>query len=429
MSKGLMKSFIIFMILCLTLVGCSSRTGQSDDPKPGSGAKGSDEGKTKISAFMFINDPSRQDLYREIAGEFMKENPDINVEMQFPGEYENVMKVKMAANDLPDIFDTHGWAKVRYGNYLADLRDEPWADELTDSIKGVVSDEDGKVYALPVIEAKQGIAYNAGLLEKYGIEVPQTLDELIAASEQILEKSNGKTVPFYFSGVDKWTIGQFFDLFANSLFITPEKNDKEALLNNSFDWRKWDELPKKFQEIQKKGLINKDVLTAKYSDLPKSFAEERTAFALVGPYISDEVHKINPDIKIGLMPVPAIAEGDKPNFSGGEHSSMGIWKDSKHPEEAKKLLQFFAKKENLARLSDATKLPSGIKGVTASHELVGYYEKYNDVQVVPYFDRVYLPNGIWDTMCVQGAELLADRITPKDYSDVMKKEVERLNNK
>jgi raffinose/stachyose/melibiose transport system substrate-binding protein len=429
MSKGFMKSFIIFMILSLILVGCSSRTGQSDDNKVSSGETSSDDDKTKISAFMYISDPSRQELYKEIAGEFMRENPDISVEMQFPGEYENVMKVKMAANDLPDIFDTHGWAKVRYGNYLADLRDEPWAGELTDSIKNVVTDTDGKVYALPVIEAKQGITYNADLLEKYGIEVPKTLDEMIAASEQILKKSGGKTVPFYFSGVDKWTIGQFFDLFANSQFITPEKNEKEALLKNTFDWSKWDVLPRKFQEIQKKGLINEDVLTAKYSDLAKSFAEERVAFALVGPYISDEVHKINPDVKIGLMPVPAIEAGDEPNFSGGEHSSMGIWKDTKHSKEAKKLLQFFAKKENLARISDATKLPSGIKGVKANHEFVEYYEKYNDVQVVPYFDRVYLPNGIWDTMCVQGTELLAGRITPKEYSNVMKKEVDRLSNK
>ena len=58
----------------------------------------------------------------------MKANPDIKVEFSAPGaDYEKLMKIKMAANDMPDVFSTHGWAKVRYGDFLLDLRDQPWA--------------------------------------------------------------------------------------------------------------------------------------------------------------------------------------------------------------------------------------------------------------------------------------------------------------
>ncbi|GAA3329623.1 hypothetical protein GCM10020331_078490 [Ectobacillus funiculus] len=34
--------------------------------------------------------------------------------------------------------------KIRYGKYLADLKDQEWASQLTDSIKPVVTDEQGK---------------------------------------------------------------------------------------------------------------------------------------------------------------------------------------------------------------------------------------------------------------------------------------------
>jgi raffinose/stachyose/melibiose transport system substrate-binding protein len=115
-------------------------------------------------------------------------------------------------------------------------------------------------------EAKDGFTYNADLLEQLNIPVPSTFDELMAAADKIVKETNGETVPFHFSGIDDWTIGQYFDLMATPLLISPEQNEKEALLNGTFDWTKWTPLPEKFQEMHKKGYINKDVITAKYSD-------------------------------------------------------------------------------------------------------------------------------------------------------------------
>jgi len=39
---------------------------------------------------------------------------------------------------------------------------------------------------------------------------------------------------------------------------------------------------------------------------------------------------------------------------------------------------------------------------------------------------VYLPNGMWDVMCKNGQDLLAGGITPREFSENMKKEYERL---
>lgn len=428
MKTRFMKGAAIALAAIMLLAGCSSRSGDTaTDTEP---AKKNHSASTKITVDSSVNDPVVQRAYKDIVAAFEEENPDIEVDLQFPGsEHDNILKVKMAANEMPDIFDTHGWAQVRYGNYLADLRDEPWVPQLTDTIKDVVTDKDGKVYALVLSEAKDGFTYNADLLEQLNIPVPSTFDELMAAADKIVKETNGETVPFHFSGIDDWTIGQYFDLMATPLLISPEQNEKEALLNGTFDWTKWTPLPEKFQEMHKKGYINKDVITAKYSDASRQFAEGKVAFVMVNPSFAEEVRKMNQEMKIGYMPVPALVADDEPSFSGGERFTMGVWKDTKNMEEAKKLLAFFAKPENMSKIANVTMLPPGLKGVDAKHEFSPYYEQYKDVRVFPYFDRVYLPSGMWDVLCKQGTELLADRITPEQYSEVMKQEVERLRNR
>ncbi|MBW5445543.1 extracellular solute-binding protein [Cohnella sp. CFH 77786] len=424
------------------LLGCSKREGtsgasatpsaapQESTVKEDSGAKSSGGEKVKLTVYSTTNDKPVQEVYKQIAAAFTSENPNIEVDLQFPGsEYENILKVKMAANDLPDVFDTHGWAVVRYGKYLADLRDEPWVPNMTDTIKDVVTDKDGKVHALVMSEAKDGLTYNVDMLKQYNIEPPKTFDELMAAAEKIKKESKGAVTPFFFSGIDDWMIGQFFDYFATSQLISPQQNEAQNLLNKTFDWKKWTPLPEKYLEMFKKGYINKDVLTAKYSDLPQQFAEGKVAFTLLGPSFADEVHKINPDLKIGFMPVPSMVSGDEPNFSGGERYTFGAWKDGKHLKEAKQLIAFFAKTENMEKIANVTKLPPGLKGVSATHEFTEYYEKYANIRVFPYFDRVYLPSGMWDVMCKTGSALLGGSVTPEQFSEKMKQEAERLSNK
>lgn len=430
-----LKPGVIALILAAAIAlsgGCASKdsgapSGAANRPADaGSNASASGNDVVTLSVNMNVNDKKVQDAYYEIAAEFERQNPNIKVDLQFPGDYENVLKVKMAANDLPDVFDTHGWAILRYGQYLHDLRDQPWVAELEDTIRPVITDEAGKVYVLPISVAKDGLSYNVDLLNQYNIEVPRTMDELIAAGEKIKAESNGEVIPFYFSATDNWMVGQYFDYLASSLLITPRNNHADALLDGSFDWTKWTPLPAAFKEMNDKGLINEDVLSSKYDDLPKLFAQNKVAFAFLYPQFADQVHEMNPDVKIGIMPVPAWYDDDQPNFSGGERNTMGIWKDSAHIPQAQQFLNFFAEKQNQAMIASAFKIPAGLKGVEANHEFVEYYEKYQDVQVVPYFDRVYLPSGMWDVMCNTGVQLLAGQITPEQYSEIMEQEVNRL---
>ncbi len=437
-QKAGFKLLMAIMLLVILAACGASKDGGNNGAQPSNDNKGqtenkeqtgNNEGGSPITLTVMTNvvgEPAK--VLQTIAEKFMDENPDIKVDFSAPGsEYENIMKMKMASNELPDVFATHGWAKARYGEYLADLKEEEWAGKLDAAIKSSVTDEQGKVYVLPMDQDKSGPVYNAGVLEQYGIELPQTWDELLAAAEEIKTKSNGEVTPIHIGGADSWPIGQFFDFYATSLFVSPADNDGEQLIDGSFDWTKFDVLPQMFLDLHEQGYLNKDVLTAKYSDSAKAFAEGKAAFGVYGPYLIEEALKINPDLKAGLMPIQSVVAGDTPTLAGGEKTTWGVWKDTPNSEAARKFVAYFAQPENISLVASSNALPPGLEGVEIdAGSLTADFEKYKDLRVFPYFDRVYLPNGMWDVMCKNGQDMLAGVITPSEYSENMKKEYERL---
>ncbi|MBB6730945.1 ABC transporter substrate-binding protein [Cohnella zeiphila] len=402
----------------------SASAGASSSASPA--ASKDDKPVTLTVMTNIVGEPAN--VLEEISKEFTKENPNIKVEFSAPGaDYENIMKVKMASNAMPDVFSTHGWAKVRYGQYLADLRDEAWASQIDDKIKPAVTDDSGKVYVLPIDQDKSGPVYNKDVLDQYGVAVPTTWDELLQAAETIKTKSGGKVTPIHIGGADSWPIGQFFDFMATPSFISPSTNDSAQLLDGSFDWKKFDSLPQMLLDLQKKGYLNKDVLTSKYSDSAKAFGEGKVAFGFYGPSLIEEAKKTNPNVHGGLMPIPSVVPGDAPTLAGGEKTTWGVWKDSPNLEAAKKFVAFYAKPENVKKVAAAGGLPPGLTGVDIdAGDLTADFQKYADTPVFPYFDRDYLPNGMWDVMCKNGQDLLAGGITVSQFSENMKQEFDRL---
>ena len=70
----------------------------------------------------------------EILNNFMAENPGVTISYTTQGsDYEQLMKARMASNDLPDIFATHGWSVARYSEYLTPLNDQPWYGSIEES--------------------------------------------------------------------------------------------------------------------------------------------------------------------------------------------------------------------------------------------------------------------------------------------------------
>ena len=88
---------------------------------------------------------------------------------EYGGDYENTLKTRMASNELPDVFQTHGWSLLRYKEYLMNLQDQPWISDYDESALGVIQDDDGAIYVLMISELINGTLVNLDACDAAGI--------------------------------------------------------------------------------------------------------------------------------------------------------------------------------------------------------------------------------------------------------------------
>jgi raffinose/stachyose/melibiose transport system substrate-binding protein len=325
------------------------------------------------------------------------------------------------------VFSTHGWAKIRYGTFLLDLRDQPWVSRIVAPMKSIVTDDAGKVYVLPLDSDVAGPVYNVDLFKEYGLEVPATWDDLMAACKTILDKGKGAVTPIHVGGADGWPLGHMLDLFSSSLLISSSKKAGPSLTDGTFDWSWYLPMAQGLKDLQTNDCLNKDANTAKYTDSAAALANGKAAMGIYGPFIVSDARTVNPKVNLGFFPVPAFAKDDPVTFIGGEKTTFGVWKDTPNKEAALKFVNFLAEPENDLLVAQANQLSSALSDVKVDlGDMAPFYDKYKDVPYFPYFDRVYLPNGMFDAMDKGAQDLLAGGITPQQYVDNLKAEYVRL---
>lgn len=174
------KKLVILMILVLAvgtmLAGCGQTAAEPEGPvtivywRSLTGVKG--------------------DVQDELAARFNEAQDDVIVDVQFQGEYgELVQKLQaaIAANDLPDmvLLDSPFVALFAKDGILVPLddlaADEEIGTDLDNYMQGLLSDGyyKGQLYALPLMRSTPLLYYNADMFAEAGLpdRVPETWDE------------------------------------------------------------------------------------------------------------------------------------------------------------------------------------------------------------------------------------------------------------
>ena len=334
-------------------------------------------------------------------------------------DYEGLMRTRMATNDMPDVFSTHGWAVIRYGTFLRPLNDQPWTSQVSPQIGSIVTDYDGNLMVLPIDIDIAGMVVNHDILNEIGVDPADIThwDTFEEVCEQVLAAGY---IPIFIGGLDDWMLGQAADWIPPSLFITYENdNHRDALLDGTFDWNEWGRFVDMLSDWIDRGFFNEDATSADYDTLTRVFGQGEVAFSFTGNHAAIDAAASGP-ANIGMMPLPAYFPGDEPNLIAGESLTLGVWKDSPNEAEALQFLEFAARSENMIKLAQARGNIAGFTGVQVDMGfLTDDFNKWSNIRTFPYFDRVYLPGGMWEDLCNTSLGLFNGTMTRQAVIDHM----------
>ena len=148
--------------------------------------------------------------------------PDINFDIiSYAGKNgSGYAQFSLEEGDIPDIYvSTLPFAADKQAEYLMDLSNQDFINEYSTSMLNAL-DQDGSIYLLPSGYTVAGITYNKTLMEEYGWEVPNSLEELEELIPQIEEAG---LKPFASAmSLDGFPFNYFFSLGNTVWFGTQE---------------------------------------------------------------------------------------------------------------------------------------------------------------------------------------------------------------
>jgi multiple sugar transport system substrate-binding protein len=205
---------------------------------------------------------------------------------------------------------------------------------------------DGKLMAMPYFLDPRAMYYRKDLFEQAGLKPPETWDDVIAAAQKLNDPPNSNAIGLAFSrasdDMDYWWYAwlgangadgntKLWDENGKSRFNTPEGIAATQFLVDL---------------AQKYKAVNPDYITAgRDADLQTLFYNSKLAMLETGSWYPTLLKNNAPDLQVGIAPIPVAKAGMKPVTAFWPDAVM-MFKQSKHPEEAAKFLEWMYSKEN-----------------------------------------------------------------------------------
>jgi multiple sugar transport system substrate-binding protein len=177
------------------LTGCGNNTGRTPDPV------GSSSSSSKPQLSQWYHEYGEDGVEEAVTG-YAAAYDKATVTVKWnPGEYEKLVAAALLTDKVPDVFEYGNGPTldmIKAGQVL-DLTDTVGAakDQFSPGVIAPMIWED-KVWAIPQTVDMQMLYYRKSLLQKAGVNPPQTLEELINAAKAVQTKDVGG----FFAGND-----------------------------------------------------------------------------------------------------------------------------------------------------------------------------------------------------------------------------------
>lgn len=379
--KRLFAFVLAICMLTTAFAGCGQQAGTPTEPKADQASTNEVEKKDEkpakdVDLTFFTGKVETVDLLDEIIADFNAQSDGITVEQEYQNDASNIIKIKFASGEAPDIMTTYEQEYVDQGKYL-DLSDmdEIW-NRLIPSMKESCTDiNSGKQYRICTNMTMAGFFYNKEIFAELGIEPATTWEGFVANLEKI--KTEMPDVdPWFIFGSEAWHLGHLIEFIPHG-YIKAKYGAtaaKTAMLNNDKSVLNFGDpngamatFAAGLLELQEKGLINEDVLTATNDNCVDAFVSGKAAMFSNGMWALSSVLAKDPEMadKIGFAPYPAMMEDGTPMVLVAEDSGYSISADTEHVEEAKAFLTYLFSADNQKKYAESLGSPSAFMDVDA----------------------------------------------------------------
>lgn len=320
--------------------------------------------------------------------------PNVEIEFEFVAQdnFDNVLNSQLQAGEGPDIVELGGQTRLlAKAGYLLDLTGQDFLGSYQEA--GIQPyTVDGKVYATPLQSWYEGIFYNRTMFQENGIEIPKTWDEFIAIHEKLEA-----------AGIKPQTMGaqsyepmmkQSIALVNNEFYSKTENGGFDELFNKGEGALEdaWLPAVTEWYKIIEAGCLTEEMLGLSYDQALDEFATGKAAMWQCGPWAVETILSKNPDLDLGMFPIPGTNEQEPGWLVGGPGSAFAINANSEHIAEALQVLKATATTEAQLALIKDNAGSSFVKGVEAD---LG--EIYTECEAAFAAGHVYAPwTAAWD---------------------------------
>ncbi len=312
------------------------------------------------------SDPAPKAAFEQLIEDFKKEHPDVEVKWNvfdhegYKTSIRNFLSVKGKAPDIAAWYAGNRMAPYVNSNLFEDVTDL-WANNnLNTTLKSSAAalTLDGKKWGVPYTYYQWGVYYRKDIFKKYGIAVPKTWKELLAASKKL--KSNGVT-PFTIGTKYLWTTAGWFDY----LNLRQNGYDFHIKLASEGSVAYTDRKVKKvfslWDELVKPGYFIENHASYSWQEALQFMIQGKAAMYLIGNFAVPLLKEAGlTENELGYFQFPiinprvAIAED-------GPMDTLHIPANASNKEDAKKFLIFLARADVQTKMNDILgQLPTNV---------------------------------------------------------------------